>query len=268
MEVMLAALASVVALAGTPAPPPSPIVLVLKGHLWSIHADGGGLHRLTHDKYFETDPDISPDGRTIVYIRTRPGGWGRVFTMAIDGSDIRMLTGDGKALTRSPAWSPDGRSVAFAEGLYIYIFDGHTMRRLTDSPTVDDNPAWSADGRRIAFFRARHLLTSSTLEIVGASGGKPRTLPFRFDLGAHARWHRDGRAIDVSDGEWIATIDLATGRPSRSRPPGGLGALSPDGRWTAYIGDYPEQGVYVALLDGSASPRLIYKSFFAVSIAW
>jgi Tol biopolymer transport system component len=266
---VLAALTAVVALAGAPAPSAQPIVFVLKDQLWSVGADGRAPHRLTHDKHFETDPDISPDGRSIVYVRSRPGGWGRVFVMRSDGTDSRMLTGDGKALTGDPAWSPDGRRVAFSEGLHIYVFDGHTMRRLTSASRVDSNPAWSADGRRIAFFRAGHLLMSSYLEIVAATGGTPRRLPGRFDLAARAQWRADGRAIDVSDGrDRVATIDLATGRLRPSHRLGGLGALSPDSRWVAYSYDYPKIGIYVAPRDGSTPPHLVYESWFVERVVW
>ena len=53
----------------------------------------------------------------------------------------------------APAWSPDGRKIAFGGDGEIYVMnaDGRGLRRLTRNPASDGSPAWSPDGRRIAF---------------------------------------------------------------------------------------------------------------------
>jgi TolB protein len=54
-----------------------------------------------------------------------------------------------------PAPSPDGRSVAFASRGWIWTLElaSGTARRLTRGGGMDSRPAWSPDGRRIAFVR-------------------------------------------------------------------------------------------------------------------
>src|SRR5690606_301543 len=53
-----------------------------------------------------------------------------------------------------PAWSPDGRHLAFAalsggySDLWVLDVEAGTVRRLTDDPYADLQPAWSPDGRR------------------------------------------------------------------------------------------------------------------------
>ena len=56
-----------------------------------------------------------------------------------------------------PAWSPDGKRIAFSsthEGnqeIYAAAVDGSDLVRLTQNPGIDAHPCWSPDGRTIAF---------------------------------------------------------------------------------------------------------------------
>ena len=57
----------------------------------------------------------------------------------------------------NPAWSPDGRTVAFSalvggfNDLYLYDLETSNLRRLTNDAFTELDPAWSPDGRRLAF---------------------------------------------------------------------------------------------------------------------
>ena len=89
-------------------------------------------------------------------------GWD-VYVMNTDGSGQRRLARN--AWLAAPAWSPDGRKIAFerprrdrnAEGyvinseIFVVNADGSGERRLTRNTVRDSNPVWSPDGRRIAF---------------------------------------------------------------------------------------------------------------------
>ena len=61
----------------------------------------------------------------------------------------------------SPAWSPDGRRIAFMSDrdenpeIYVMDADGANQTRLTRTELEDSLPAWSPDGRRIAFVSQR-----------------------------------------------------------------------------------------------------------------
>ena len=63
----------------------------------------------------------------------------------------------GLASAIEPAFSPDGRAIAFSgmkEGLtdiYLYRLDDHTLRPLTSDPQDDQSPAFSPDGRNVIY---------------------------------------------------------------------------------------------------------------------
>jgi TolB protein len=92
--------------------------------------------------------------------------------MNADGSGVKRLTGVASGSTRppaatasyDPAWSPDGRKIAFMSNragnpeIYVMNSDGTGVLRLTNNPAEDGQPAWSPDGRLIAFSSDRAAL--------------------------------------------------------------------------------------------------------------
>jgi Tol biopolymer transport system component len=87
--------------------------------------------------------DWSPDGRSILFDsgRDQSGGYGDVYVMRPDGSDIRRLT-DLKAYT--PAWSPDGEHIVFsAPGLFVMNPDGTGVTALPTNVGETSLPDWT-----------------------------------------------------------------------------------------------------------------------------
>src|SRR3954454_18728590 len=81
-----------------------------------------------------------------------------LYIVRTDGRSTPLLVRNGK----DPAWSPDGRQIAYSDwrlrGIWVIHADGSGRRRLTWTPPerrrkpccgVDDAPSWSPDGRRI-----------------------------------------------------------------------------------------------------------------------
>jgi dipeptidyl aminopeptidase/acylaminoacyl peptidase len=108
-----------------------------------------------------SDPRLSPDGRSIVYSQRRYD-WDanatsiHLWVVSVDGGAPRPLT-TGKSKDTSPAWSPDGKAIAFVSdrsgSSQIWTIDptGGEAAQLTRFPVDVDNPRWAPGGRRIAF---------------------------------------------------------------------------------------------------------------------
>lgn len=132
-----------------------------RAQIWIIDADGSHARALTAGTSRNLRPAWSPDGSTIAFLSDRHAevdvnligtddGDLEIYLMARDGSDVRRLTNCTETAS-APAWSPDGRQIAFGCGLQVMNADGSDQLRLTDDPRVAGyRAAWSPDGKEIA----------------------------------------------------------------------------------------------------------------------
>ena len=107
------------------------------------------------------DPQISPDGSTIVYRRTgfdimKDRSVGNLWMVSADGTTHQKLT-DGEAGQGGARWSPTGDRLAFTSSsengseIYIRWSDSGTVARITQLEKSPGNLSWSPDGQWIAF---------------------------------------------------------------------------------------------------------------------
>jgi dipeptidyl aminopeptidase/acylaminoacyl peptidase len=139
-------------------------------HLFRLDAASGEHRQLTDGPFDVLGFEPSPNGRHIAYCRTREGRFAHRSDLWVcdgDGSHPRQLTRE-LATVLQPAWSPDGRWIAFAaaaeEGsaqnnLYLVEFaTGRIVRLGGEDLEVADGMSlhWSGDSGQIIFSRAFH----------------------------------------------------------------------------------------------------------------
>ncbi len=100
------------------------------------------------------DHEISPDGQQVAF--TRAGTKEDLFVARVDGTQYRRLTDDGFR-DRGPAWSPDGRRIAFYSDrggpyeIWTIRPDGSGLEALTALGRSANFPTWSPDGMQLVF---------------------------------------------------------------------------------------------------------------------
>ena len=116
--------------------------------------------RVTNTGVDESGVRWSPDGQRLVYVSPEGDGMPRIYWADLSNLRPNRLL-FGAAGEQDPAWSPDGRWIAFSvlddRGTPIGIFlrnpDG--VNSIQVSHTADYAPAWSPDGKRLAFVSNR-----------------------------------------------------------------------------------------------------------------
>ncbi len=140
-----------------------------------------------------------------------------------------------------PAWSPDGKSIAFYSDrdghleIYIMTADGQSQHRLTSTDHDNLNPNWSPDGDSIVYDSCHNNGAECEIYVIDVDGKNP---------------HR------------VSTI-VSTGY--------NFPVWSPDGKYIAFNSNFDQSaalGIYVMDADGKNVRRLTRRDTFAVNPAW
>jgi serine/threonine protein kinase/Tol biopolymer transport system component len=236
----------------------------LAGGLWLRSSRQGPVPatftRITQEEGAELYPSLSPDGAFFVYVQ-RSGGDLDIFLRRIGGSNPVLLTGDSEVDDTEPAYSPDGRSIAFRSergsgdtagdtggtgGIFIMESTGGPARQLTD---FGYNPAWSPDGKAIAVGEedvvdpSRRRTKSQIWRVDVASGRRTRIT--RTDS-VQPSWSPHGSRIAYwglspqTSRRVIYTVPAGGGPPVPAAEGGSMTwnpVWSPDGRYLYFASD-------------------------------
>ncbi len=191
-----------------------------------VRPDGSDRRMVTNDPHRDRYPRWSPDGGRLAFFSDRNGSW-EIWSVSLDGSELRQLTDTPGRSGTHPVWSPDGTRmlVQFTDERSGYIFDpGQPWTSQTPEPIPPVAAlngwfaawSWSPDGRRLAgtIYEMRgadmgmgtYTLETGQFEPLGA-GGLPVWLPDSRTL----IWATAGtlNLIDTTTRKTSQLIDIA-----------------------------------------------------------
>ncbi|MFD0795439.1 DPP IV N-terminal domain-containing protein [Mucilaginibacter litoreus] len=245
----------------------------LSRHIWLINVNTKRQEQLLPAESFQ--PRWSPDGKYLSFISNNT-----LMVMEIKNRKTHIVTklehGAGKM-----AWSPDGRMIAFSG--FVPLSDAHKVPKFdhlirperanwAEPLRYIDSIYWEADGAGYIEKGYNQIFK------IAITGGKPKQLTDgRYNENDDFCWMPDGSAIVYSANHMkdasinpvnseIFKIDLASGRVSQltSRSgPDQSPAVSPDGKWIAYLGydetfkSFTAPGLYLMSADGSNRKEIL-----------
>ncbi len=199
-----------------------------------------------------SDPQISPDGKYIVYSRTfhdvySDRALSNLWMIDVATGDHRPLT-TGTASDRSPRWSPDGKRIAYVSSrdagsqLWLRWMDSGQTAKLSSLPSGPSGIAWSPDGKWLSFTMFVEQAPPSFVKMPakpeGAEWAKPATVIDRMTYRSDGAGYLDYgyREIFVLSSDGGTPVQLTDSDHDHAAP-----TWTPDGKLLTSANTHPDR---------------------------
>ena len=172
------------------------------GDIWTANPDGSETVQVTNGSADDGGPAWSPDGKWIAFTR----GGSQIWIVDAQGKDAPRRFADGGA----PDWSQDGKKLVYQRAFAIWVSDfpnATNERKLSEGYPPSLFPAWSPDGRRIAFILPNangQAPSGCKIVIMKPNRRDPKLLDLkqpRNDQCRDVAWSADGRSLSYAGGD-------------------------------------------------------------------
>ena len=187
--------------------------------LYAVNPGSGSVRKLTSHGTLNVTPAAGPGG--VVAATLNKDNDQEIYLFDRQGNIKKRLT-QNPGIDISPAFSPDGRQIAFASSrggnpqIYIMSGEGGQARRLTYSGSYNVTPAWSPKGDLIAY--AGRTGSGFQIFVISPQGGSPRQLT-QEGSNESPTWSPDGSFIACSSTRGgkaaIYVVNVKTGAATR-----------------------------------------------------
>jgi TolB protein len=249
---------------------PAPHEVIMRTAFADTRGPGGNLAQITFSlDGADFDPDVSRDGRWIVFASTQHRMLSDIYIKEIGSRVVTQLTNE-PAHDVMPKISPDGTRIAFASNrtgfwnIYVMPITGGRAMQLTSGTADDLHPSWSPDGSQLVFCRLgevsgqwelwiTELANPGVARFIG-NGLFPQWCPVAgtglngADKIAFQRSRERGDrsfsiwTIDVKGGQAFNQTEIASSPMGACINP----AWSPDGQWLAFA-TVPNPGEWASI---------------------
>ncbi|MGH9386395.1 MAG: prolyl oligopeptidase family serine peptidase [Vicinamibacterales bacterium] len=237
-----------------------------RSHVWKVPTNGSSPARqITFGERGESQPQWSPDGRSISFLAARGSGSGedaprsQIYVMRADGGESWALT-EGKEAVTAYSWSPDSSRIVYL------MTDARSKEEEANLSKRDDERVFEGNFRyahawvvEVSTKTATRITDGTSYTVSGAPSWAPDSKRFVFAAGTTPMLRDNRRDIYIADVTSKQIEKISTNFGSDNAP-----KWSPDGNtiaWTAEPNDGP------AIADGTASSVVVQSRLMLYDVA-